>query len=165
SRDEINASTSESEGTGEANGHQNSTASKPAAFAAAGRSSTGSSVNKIEQLTSKFSPYVRMPTSLPPPVHVLVPHPSAAVWYKWTVFHTKCGRELLPNAYLEDACHRERGCGRCHRSRAAGRVGLGRPIGAGRTKVAQAGLSELLDQDGPERRQPEPRQQQDGQEG
>ena len=47
-----NASTSVSAGTASANGHQNSTASKPAAFAAAGRSSRGSSVNRIEQFTS-----------------------------------------------------------------------------------------------------------------
>ena len=38
-------------GTGRSNGHQNSTASKPAALAAAGRSGSGSSVNRIEQLT------------------------------------------------------------------------------------------------------------------
>ena len=45
-----NASTSASAGTGgPANGHQNSTASKPAALAAAGRSSSGSSVKRIEQ--------------------------------------------------------------------------------------------------------------------
>ena len=46
-----NASTSASPGTGwSGQGHQNSTASKPAAFAAAGRSSSGRSVNSIEQL-------------------------------------------------------------------------------------------------------------------
>jgi hypothetical protein len=51
-----NASTSPSAGTGwSGHGHQNSTASNPAAFAAAGRSSTGSSVNRIEQLTSQRS--------------------------------------------------------------------------------------------------------------
>ncbi len=45
-----NRSTSASPGTASANGHQNSIASKPAAFAAAGRRSSGSSVNSIEQL-------------------------------------------------------------------------------------------------------------------
>jgi hypothetical protein len=47
-----NSSTSASPGRAVANGHQNSTASKPAAFAAAGRCSRGSSVKRIEQLTS-----------------------------------------------------------------------------------------------------------------
>ena len=47
-----NWSTSASLGTATANGHQNSTASKPAALAAAGRWSRGNSVNRIEQLTS-----------------------------------------------------------------------------------------------------------------
>ena len=47
-----NWSTSASPGTAVANGHQNSTASNPAALAAAGRSSRGSSVKRIEQLTS-----------------------------------------------------------------------------------------------------------------
>lgn len=47
-----NRSTSWSGGTGSANGHQNSTASNPADRAAAGRFSSGSSVNKMEQLTS-----------------------------------------------------------------------------------------------------------------
>ena len=37
-------------------GHQNSTASNPAERAAAGRFSSGSSVNKIEQLTSNRRP-------------------------------------------------------------------------------------------------------------
>ena len=37
-------------------GHQNSTPSNPAAFAAAGRSSSGSSVNKMEQFTSNRTP-------------------------------------------------------------------------------------------------------------
>ena len=46
-----NASTSLSAGTASANGHQNSTASKPAAFAAAGRLSRGSSVRRMEQFT------------------------------------------------------------------------------------------------------------------
>ena len=46
----VNASTSRSEGTGTANGHQNSTAPNPAARAAAGRRSSGSSVNSSEQL-------------------------------------------------------------------------------------------------------------------
>ena len=46
-----NASTSASAGTAEANGHQNSTASKPAALTAAGRSSSGSSVKSSEQFT------------------------------------------------------------------------------------------------------------------
>ena len=38
-------------GTAAANGHQNSTASNPAALTAAGRSSSGSSVNSSEQFT------------------------------------------------------------------------------------------------------------------
>ena len=38
-------------GTEVSKGHQNSTASKPAAFAAAGRSSRGSSVRRMEQFT------------------------------------------------------------------------------------------------------------------
>ena len=46
---DTNASTSASPGTGEANGHQNSIASNPALRAAAGRRSSGSSVNSIEQ--------------------------------------------------------------------------------------------------------------------
>jgi hypothetical protein len=46
------ASTSASAGTASENGHQNSTASKPARFTASGRCSCGSSVNRIEQLTS-----------------------------------------------------------------------------------------------------------------
>ena len=45
-------STSRSLGTGAANGHHISTASNPAARAAAGRSSSGSSVNRIDRLTS-----------------------------------------------------------------------------------------------------------------
>ena len=45
------ASTSRSAGTAVANGHQNSTAPNPAARAAAGRRSSGSSVNNSEQLT------------------------------------------------------------------------------------------------------------------
>jgi hypothetical protein len=45
------AVTSESAGTEDANGHQNSTASNPAALAAAGRSSRGSSVSRMEQFT------------------------------------------------------------------------------------------------------------------
>jgi hypothetical protein len=48
-----NASTCRSAGTASPNGHQNSTASNPEALAAAGRSSSGSSVNRIEQFTSK----------------------------------------------------------------------------------------------------------------
>jgi len=51
-----NASASRSGGTGSANGHQNSTASNPAARAAAGRSSSGNSVNRIEQFTSNRRP-------------------------------------------------------------------------------------------------------------
>src|SRR5580704_3775912 len=47
----VNASTSPSDGTGVANGHQNSTAENPAARAAAGLRSSGSSVNNSEQLT------------------------------------------------------------------------------------------------------------------
>jgi hypothetical protein len=47
-----NASTSRSPGTAESKGHQNSTASKPASFAAAGRSSRGSSGKSREQLTA-----------------------------------------------------------------------------------------------------------------
>jgi hypothetical protein len=43
-------STSASDGVAVGKGHQNSTASKPAARAAAGRSSSGSSGNRIEQL-------------------------------------------------------------------------------------------------------------------
>src|SRR6478736_4223308 len=50
-----NLSTSASVGTATANGHQNSTASNPAALAAAGRWSRGNSVNRIEQLTSYLS--------------------------------------------------------------------------------------------------------------
>src|SRR5262245_31108054 len=50
-----NASTSESSGTAVSKGHQNSTASKPAALAAAGRSSRGFSVNRREQLTANGS--------------------------------------------------------------------------------------------------------------
>ena len=46
-----NASTSRSAGTGVVNGHQNSTAPNPAARAAAGRLSSGSSVKSREQLT------------------------------------------------------------------------------------------------------------------
>src|SRR6476469_3762651 len=46
---------SASPGTEPANGHQNSTASKPAAFAAAGRSSSGSSVSRMEQFTEKVT--------------------------------------------------------------------------------------------------------------
>src|SRR6476661_7921142 len=42
---------SASVGTEVSKGHQNSTASKPAAFAAAGRSSKGSSVRRMEQFT------------------------------------------------------------------------------------------------------------------
>ena len=45
------ASNSRSDGTGVVNGHQNSTAENPAALAAAGRRSSGSSVNMSEQLT------------------------------------------------------------------------------------------------------------------
>jgi hypothetical protein len=45
----VNASTSLVAGTAVAKGHQNSTASNPAAFAAAGRCSSGISVNRIEQ--------------------------------------------------------------------------------------------------------------------
>ena len=47
----MNAVTSASDGVGVANGHQNSTAEKPASLAAAGRSSSGRSVSRIEQLT------------------------------------------------------------------------------------------------------------------
>ena len=47
-----NRSTSASDGTATGHGHQNSTASNPACFAAAGRSSRGSSVNRIDRLTS-----------------------------------------------------------------------------------------------------------------
>jgi hypothetical protein len=47
-----NASTSPSAGTAAANGHHSSTALNPACLAAAGRSSSGSSVNRMEQLTS-----------------------------------------------------------------------------------------------------------------
>jgi len=45
-----------SRGTYSSNGHQNSTASNPAAFAAAGRSASGNSVKRIEQFTSSRSP-------------------------------------------------------------------------------------------------------------
>jgi hypothetical protein len=55
-----NASASLSPGTGSSKGHQNSTPSNPAALAAAGRCSSGSSVNRIEQLTSNRKPYVRI---------------------------------------------------------------------------------------------------------
>ena len=48
------ASTSRSGGTATAKGHQSSTAVKPAALAAAGRSSSGSSVNRIDRLTSNL---------------------------------------------------------------------------------------------------------------
>src|SRR5215475_10228307 len=44
-----NASTAASPGTGSSNGHQNSTAPKPADRAAAGRRRRGSSVNSMEQ--------------------------------------------------------------------------------------------------------------------
>ena len=47
-----NSSISASAGTATGQGHQNSTASKPACLAAAGRSSRGSSVKRIEQLTA-----------------------------------------------------------------------------------------------------------------
>jgi len=43
-------STSPSSGVAVVKGHQNSTASNPAALAAAGRSSSGTSVKSIEQL-------------------------------------------------------------------------------------------------------------------
>ncbi len=46
-----NASTSSRAGVDDANGHQNSTPRKPAAAAAAGRSSSGRSVSRIEQFT------------------------------------------------------------------------------------------------------------------
>ncbi|OLT03192.1 hypothetical protein BJF90_26230 [Pseudonocardia sp. CNS-004] len=46
------ASRSRSAGTGSGNGHQSSIASNPAAAAAAGRSSSGSSVKRMERLTS-----------------------------------------------------------------------------------------------------------------
>ena len=47
------ASTSRSAGTGSlGHGHQNSTARKPAAYAAAGRSSSGSSAKSREQLAA-----------------------------------------------------------------------------------------------------------------
>ncbi|MNI93968.1 hypothetical protein D3C73_1519990 [compost metagenome] len=46
-----NSVTCASLGTEVSKGHQNSTASKPAAFAAAGRSSKGSSVRRMEQFT------------------------------------------------------------------------------------------------------------------
>src|SRR5688572_27052406 len=46
-----NSVVSASEGTEFSNGHQNSTASKPAALAAAGRSRGGSSVSRMEQFT------------------------------------------------------------------------------------------------------------------
>ena len=59
-----NRSISASSGTATGQGHQNSTASKPACLAAAGRSSSGSSVNKIEQLTAyTFNLSVRRKTS------------------------------------------------------------------------------------------------------
>jgi hypothetical protein len=44
-------STSASEGAAVGKGHQNSTASNPAALAAAGRSSKGNSEKRMEQLT------------------------------------------------------------------------------------------------------------------
>ena len=47
-----NRSISASPGTATGHGHQNSTASKPAFLAAAGRSNRGSSVKRIEQLTA-----------------------------------------------------------------------------------------------------------------
>jgi hypothetical protein len=46
-----NSETCASEGTELSKGHQNSTASKPAALAAAGRCSRGSSVRRMEQFT------------------------------------------------------------------------------------------------------------------
>ena len=46
------ASTSASEGTAVLNGHQNSTASNPASFAAAGRANNGTSVNNMDRLTA-----------------------------------------------------------------------------------------------------------------
>lgn len=51
-----NASASRLPGTGASNGHQNSTARNPACLAAAGRCSSGSSVNRIEQLTANRGP-------------------------------------------------------------------------------------------------------------
>ena len=53
--DRTSASTSPSDGTATGNGHHSSTAPNPAARAAARRSSSGSSVNRIEQLTSNLS--------------------------------------------------------------------------------------------------------------
>jgi hypothetical protein len=47
-----NSSTWLSAGTAELNGHQNSTASNPASLAAAGRCSSGSSVNSMDRLTA-----------------------------------------------------------------------------------------------------------------
>jgi hypothetical protein len=46
------ASTARSAGTASANGHQNSTAVKPASAAACGRASSGSSVKSIDRFTS-----------------------------------------------------------------------------------------------------------------
>ena len=47
-----NRSTSLPSGTAASNGHQNSTAVKPASAAAAGRSRSGSSVNRMDKLMS-----------------------------------------------------------------------------------------------------------------
>src|SRR4051794_24085732 len=52
STERANASISVSAGTGSANGHQNSTAAKPASRAAAARSSNGSSVKRIDRVTA-----------------------------------------------------------------------------------------------------------------
>src|SRR5919197_3483128 len=58
-----NPSTSASDGTAAAKGHQNSTPSKPASPAAAARSNRGSSVNRMEQLTSYAREWSAMRTS------------------------------------------------------------------------------------------------------
>src|SRR6185312_15754577 len=59
-----NASTAASVGTGSSNGHQNSTAPKPAARAAAGRCSRGRSVNSMEQFARYRSEWLILPLSV-----------------------------------------------------------------------------------------------------